>query len=358
MYRNKRVGVNMKSDLSGYIIQENTSVIDAAEAIDATKRQIIFICDGTKLLASCSDGDLRRYILRSGDLSKSVKKVANYEPISVKVGESAKALQMIAENPYIRAVPVLNENDEIVSIIFSEKTSVHRVTRLEVPVVIMAGGKGTRLAPFTDVLPKPLIPIGEMTITEHIMERFLDFGCNEFIMIINHKRELIKAYFSETPYIGSLRFIDEKEFLGTAGGLKLLTGIINETFFMTNCDTIIEADYEDLFNHHKKTGAIITMICALKKVSVPYGTVELDENGDPICLIEKPEYPLLTNTGLYVIEPSFLDEIPQNEHIHITEVIQRIIDKDLPVGVYPVGEAGWLDMGQLEGLSQMERSLS
>ena len=340
-------------ELSDYIIQENTSVIDAAAVIDANRRQIVFICEGTRLLASFSDGDLRRYVLRSGDVSLPVRNAANYHPTALTMSESYGAQRIITHNPYIRGIPIINENEEIISIIFSENARVRKQTQLDIPVVIMAGGKGTRLAPYTNVLPKPLIPVGDMTITEQIMERFLQFGCNDYTMIVNHKKSLIKAYFSEAPCKGSLRFVDEDSFQGTGGGLKLLEGLIDSTFFMTNCDILIDADYEDILKHHQNSSSQITMVCALKKVSVPYGTIELDKGGMPVKLVEKPEYPLLTNTGLYVIEPSFLKSIPVGEYIQITELIQQLIDDGQPVGVYPISESGWLDMGQPNEMAKM-----
>jgi NDP-sugar pyrophosphorylase family protein len=265
--------------------------------------------------------------------------------------------EIITKSPYIRGIPIVDAKGEIKSIAFTDRKSVKKQTRIGIPVVIMAGGKGSRLAPYTEVLPKPLLPVGDKTITEHIISRFIDYGCDDFIMIINHKKELIKAYFSESPSKGNLRFIEETVFQGTGGGLELLKGTIDRTFFMTNCDILIEADYEDLLKHHKNSGALLTMVCALKKVSVPYGTVVLDDDGKPERLIEKPEYPLLTNTGLYVIETSFLDIIPAGAFIHITDLIQQLIDKGENIGVYPISENGWFDMGQPDEMKRMQEGI-
>ena len=343
----------MLDELSSFIIQEETSVFDAVAAIDRNRRQIIFVCDGMRLLGSLSDGDIRRYILRSGDVSKSVRHAANYNAVTLSKEEATNAQSLITKAPYIKAIPILDETGDIVSVYFSESEYVRKDVNLSIPVVIMAGGKGARLKPFTNVLPKPLIPIGDMTITEHIMERFLNFGCTEFSIIINEKKELIKAYFSETQCKGNLDFIDEEVFQGTAGGLKLIHGKLNSTFFLTNCDILVEADYEDILEHHRKTGALITMVCAIKKISVPYGTIELDDDGKPAKFIEKPEYPLLTNTGLYVIEPAFLDIIPSDKPIHMTDLIQSLIDEGKSVGIYPISENQWSDMGQPQELDKM-----
>lgn len=343
-------------ELSNYIVQEHTSVLDAAAAIDKGGRQTVFICDGMRLLAVLSDGDLRRYVLRAGDLRAPVSRVANYKPVSLRAGERSRA-QALMRKLVIRAIPILNERGEIVAIEFFDNFSVRRGAQLNIPVVIMAGGKGTRLAPYTDVLPKPLIPIGDKTITEHIMERFLAYGCDDFTMIVNHKKALVKAYFSEATPTGQLRFVEEQAFQGTGGGLKLLEGLVHDTFFMTNCDILVEADYEDILHHHRERGALITMVCALKKIKVPYGTVEMDGDGRPARLVEKPEYPLLTNTGLYVIEPEFVRRIPPGAIVHITELIQKLMDAGETVAVYPIGEAGWMDMGQIDELDAMRRKM-
>ena len=344
-------------NLSNFIIQESVSIIDAAAAIDGNGKQIIFICEGTILLATFTDGDLRRYVLSSGDVRKSVKYAANYNPIKVTLDDKPKIKRMIQENPYLRAIPVVDKENNIISIEFLDNVRIAKRVQLDIPVVIMAGGKGTRLAPYTDVLPKPLIPVGNKTITELIIDKFLDFGCNDFTMIVNYKKELIKAYFNEVSISGKLRFVDENNFNGTGGGLKLISGVVDRTFLMTNCDILVEADYEDILLHHKRNSAIITMICALKRITVPYGTVELNGNGDLVRLIEKPDYPLLTNTGLYVIEPEFLDFIPSDTFIHITDIIQKLIENNKKVSVYPMGEAGWLDIGQIDELNKVKKIL-
>ena len=222
----------------------------------------------------------------------------------------------------------------------------------------MAGGKGTRLYPYTQILPKPLIPIGEKTITEHIMSRFMKYGCKSFEMIINYKRNLIKSYFLDNEDTYDITFIDEKQFLGTGGGLKLLKGKIDTTFFMTNCDILIEEDFDRILEYHQKNNNIITVVCAKKNMTIPYGMVEVSESGKALALREKPCFSFLTNSGFYVIEPEFLDMIPDNTFIHITDVIQRCIDMKMQVGVYTIPEEKWLDMGQLEEMEKMKKRLN
>ena len=158
-------------------------------------------------------------------------------------------------------------------------TSTH-IKKHALPVVIMAGGLGTRLYPYTKILPKPLIPVGEMPIVEHIIHRFADVGCSAFTMIVNYKKSMIKSYFNDLQKDYTVDYVDEDTPLGTGGGLSLLKGKVTQTFFLTNCDILIDADFGDIYQYHKEKGNVITMVCAVKHFTIPYGVVELGGDGD------------------------------------------------------------------------------
>lgn len=343
-------------NLEDYIVQKNTSIIEAIKKIDMNQRGIVFICDNNILLGTVTDGDIRRYILKYGNFERSILEVANRNPIYTKVGQVID-YQLFMKQQGITALPVLDDNGTLLNVVFLKKFKSFIGKALNIPVVIMAGGKGTRLLPYTNILPKPLIPIGEKTITEHIMEHFENYGCKQFYMIINFKKNFIKAYFEDNEDKREINFIEEKEFLGTGGGLSLLKDKVNQSFFMTNCDIIVDIDYSDLMNYHNKHHNIITMVCAKKKVIIPYGIVKCDTQNKRIKLEEKPEYKFDTNTGLYVIDPAFLEFISANTFVHITEVIQKCIAIGKSVGVYSIDEDLWMDMGQLEELEKMKTKL-
>ena len=228
---------------------------------------------------------------------------------------------------------------------------------MQVPVVMMAGGLGTRLYPYTKILPKPLIPVGEQPIAELIMDRFRDFGCRDFTMIVNYKRGMIKSYFSELEKDYAIHFADEDVFMGTGGGLCLLKDKIRSPFFFTNCDTLLDVDFGDLYEFHKNNGNLITMVCAFKHYTVPYGVVELGQDGNIAAMREKPELDFLTNTGVYVVEPRVVEEMRDGEAIGFPDVIDRYRAAGEKIGVYPIGENSWMDMGQLEELEKMRRKL-
>lgn len=341
-------------ELEQFTIGEDAALLDVMKKIDENAKGIVYVTDSEgRLKGTITDGDVRRYILRNVQTSGVASDImhTNYKFLTKEEAYDAK---LFMTNMQITSVPIVDYDGVLESIIFADGEKFYKRVAMDVPVVVMAGGKGTRLYPYTQILPKPLIPIGEKTITEHIFEHFEKFGCSDFSMIVNYKKDFIKAYFKESGR--DIRYYDETEFRGTAGGLRLLKDSIKQTFFMTNCDILIEDNYYEIMRYHKQHNNIITLVCALKKETIPYGIVETKDNGEIIGLKEKPSFDFLTNTGFYVIEPEFLNEIP-DKFIHITDVIQSCIDKNMRVGVYPVIADSWMDMGQFEEMEKMRQRM-
>lgn len=343
--------------LENYFVGDNCSIIDAMKKINENTKGIVYVCKDDVLCGSITDGDIRRHILNEGSISDSVTTIMNTTPSFCHVSDKDMVQSKMLQQ-HIRSMPILDDQKRIIDIIFINEEITIKRQQLNTPVVIMAGGKGTRLYPYTQILPKPLIPIGEKTITEHIMSRFEEYGCYHFDMIVNYKKNFIKSYFLDNENTVDVDFIEETEFLGTGGGLKLLDGKCKETFFMTNCDILIEEDYANILEYHKERNNVITMVCAEKNMVIPYGTVEVSGEGQAIALREKPRLSFVTNTGFYVIEPDFLRMIPENTFIHITDVIQKCIDIGENVGVYKISEEKWLDMGQMEEMERMRQKLN
>lgn len=343
-------------NLKDFIVREEDTVLQVMQVIDGNGKRIAFVCKDEALIAVVSDGDIRRYIIKKGSLEAPIKKIANYHPLYV-TNESTIDYYAYMRGHYITALPVVNSKKKIITIHFLYDNALVKNDNLKVPVVIMAGGKGTRLYPYTQILPKPLIPIGDMTITEIIMDHFEAYGCKHFDMIVNYKKNFIKSFFLDNEREWDIDFIEEAEFYGTGGGLKLLSGRYRDSFFVTNCDIVIEEDYSDILKHHKQEKNIITIVAAMKETTLPYGTIEVGEDGQVVKIKEKPSFSFLTNTGLYVLEPRFLDLIPEHTFIHITDIIEECIKKGEKVGIYPISEHAWMDMGQMEELEKMRERL-
>lgn len=339
-------------------INKNVNIRDALKKLDDTAKKILFVTEDNKLIGSITDGDIRRGILKSGDLSLSICNIMNSEPISINNNQRKDALAIMLEKQ-IEAIPIVDDDRVIIDVEFlynkSEKTRNDKITT---PVVIMAGGKGTRLYPYTKILPKPLIPIGDISIVERIINRFIDVGCNVFYLTINYKKNMIKAYFDELEKSYELKYIEESKFLGTGGSLSLIRQNINETFFLSNCDILIEADYTDILKYHRQHKNLITIVTSLKQYRIPYGVIKLNEDGGVINSIEKPEYNYLVNTGFYVLEPQVLSDVPKNEFFHITDLIDKYISEGKKVGTYPITENAWLDMGEIKEMERMIERLN
>jgi NDP-sugar pyrophosphorylase family protein len=248
-------------------------------------------------------------------------------------------------------MPVLDEQGNLADVYFWEDlftSSEKRVdARLNVPVVIMAGGKGTRLKPLTNILPKPLIPIGEKTIMEVIIDKFCQYGICQFYISVNYKHELIKFYFDQIEKKDyKIDYVQEKDFLGTAGSLFLLKNKITTTFFVSNCDILIDENYSEIYNYHVSNNNAITLVASLKHFKIPYGTLESGKNGELVSLQEKPEITYMINTGMYVLNPEVLDQIPEGQFYHITDLITDLKKQGKKIGVFPVSEKSWFDMGE------------
>lgn len=350
------LGELSKMMLSNYVVDGQISLMEAMHVIDKNAKGIVYVAENLFLRGVITDGDIRRFLIKGGKLNECVSNIANRNPYSVLMGHEEEVPALMKQH-CISSVPVLDDSGRIVRIYFSDDKIEQKKEKLNIPVVIMAGGKGTRLYPYTEILPKPLMPIGDQTITEHIMDSFEEYGCSEFTMIVNYKKHFIKSYFDDNENDRGVSFIEEEAFLGTGGGLSLLKDKLDKTFFLTNCDILVQEDYASILKYHRDHQNMVTMVCAEKNMVIPYGTVEMSEMGEVTAIKEKPELSFHTNTGLYVLEPEFIDMIPDQTFIHITDLIQQCIRKGCRIGAYIIGEDRWLDMGQLEELEKMKQKM-
>lgn len=343
-------------DISSLLIDEEITMLEAMEQLDEVAKKVLFVTGNGRLVASITDGDIRRWILKKGSLDAKVKNIANYSPVYIERRQKNRSRQIMRKYS-IDALPVVNESKEVVSVVFWNDGEYERKNGLNVPVVIMAGGFGTRLYPYTKILPKPLIPIGEIPIVEHIINRFYSHGSEKFHLVVNHKKNMIKSYFNDLDKEYDIEYVDEEIPLGTGGGLSLLKGKIHDTFILTNCDIIVEEDFDKIYKYHKDEKNLITMVCSLKKVKIPYGVIEINDNGEISDMKEKPTMSFFTNTGVYIVEPSVVNELKDGLKIGFPDIIEGYKSRGMKVGVYPISEKSWMDMGQLDGMEEMRRRL-
>ncbi len=344
-----------KQQLQNFTGDENLTLAEAMQKIDRNASGILFIIDCNKKLTACiTDGDIRRFLLSGGKMDAPVMRAANRNP---KFAYSEEDAQSLYHKKNWIVIPVLDIERHIIGLYSGEATTDKIRSSLNVPVVINAGGRGTRLDPFTRVLPKPLIPVGDLPIIEHIMQEFQSYNCEKFHIIVNYKKELMKAYFAESENKYDICWYDEFKPLGTGGGLSLLRGCLHETFFFTNCDNLLQANYERMMQFHKENSNVITMVCAYKNFSIPYGVIEMGVNGKIESMKEKPLVSFLTNTGIYIVEPEVLGDIEDDVAVGFPDIVEKQREKGRNVAVFPVSESEWMDMGQLNELEKMRKRL-
>lgn len=341
----------LNTEVEKLLITEFSDLTEALKQMDKVAKKLLIVTDYNKKYKSVvSVGDIQRHLIENQNFSanissvlRSIVRVANTTQSLVEIKKEMMQFRM-------EFMPVV-DNGELVGVYFWEDIfgEIERKKRtcLNLPVVIMAGGKGTRLQPLTNVIPKPLIPIGEKTILEEIMDRFVDVGCHEFYISVNYKAATIKHYLSELNNGAyDVSYFQEDKPLGTAGSMYLLKDKLNSTFFVSNCDIIIDQDLEDIYEYHKNNMNDITIVSALKHHTIPYGTIETGKNGVLKKLSEKPQVTYQINTGVYILEPHVLKNIPEDEFYHITHLIENIKENNGKVGVFPISEGAWQDIGE------------
>ena len=343
------------NDIKKLIGRDSLTVAEVMQKIDMNACGILFLVRDNGTLVGCiTDGDIRRYLLAGGRMTGAAVDAANTLPMTAKSEEEAKKIYY-RENFII--VPIVDNKGTVKAFYNGEGRQVKEKASLNIPVVINAGGKGTRLDPFTRVLPKPLVPVGDIPIIEHIMKEYQSYSCNDFHIIVNYKRELMKAYFADNENHYNITWYDEEKPLGTGGGLTFLRGKLKDTFFFANCDALLTTNYENMVKFHKENGNIITMICAYKNLNIPYGVVEMGINGRIENIKEKPSISFLTNTGIYIVEPEVIDDMEDGVPVGFPDVVERQRKKGEKVAVFPVSENDWMDMGQLPELEKMRIKL-
>ncbi|WP_306534106.1 nucleotidyltransferase family protein [Geobacter sp.] len=310
----------------------------------------VIVDDDDLVIGILTDGDFRRAVLKGLDLNESVLRITNREFQFVRPGFSDSDALHLLQSGKFAFLPVL-DNNRLIGILSEHDLqypdlSTPTKKKVDSHVVIMAGGKGTRLEPFTKILPKPLIPIGDKTMLEVIMDEYAKYGINDFHISVCHKAKMIKAYFEYIENGYNIHYINEENPLGTCGALKLIEGKFDTPFFVSNCDIIIKSDYSKIFDYHQSENFMFTIVTSMQQMIVPYGVCELNASGGLSRINEKPKFDYLINTGMYVLNPEVLQFIPEGIYFDITDLIKKLLDMNLKIGVYPVPEQSYVDVGQ------------
>ena len=338
-----------------FITKKNITIIEALKKISKNGQRHLLIVDKKKVIGILSEGDIRREILNKKSLNKNISKSFKKKFLFFKSKEfNLKEAKKIMLKKKIYFAPILNESKNLVDIVTTENlfgsndSNSFKNENLEnTPVIIMAGGKGTRMRPFTKVLPKLLLPaIKDKSVIEVIIEKFLKYKKKNFILTVNYKSKIIKDFFNNIKKNYRINFYEEKSPLGTVGALAKLKNQILGDFFLINSDTIIDVNLKNLYSFHKKEKNDITIVAASKDYNVPYGTCRTDSDGNLKSIVEKPQFNLLVNTGLYLINSNVIKFIPENKKIDMDKLIALLIRNKKRIKIFSIPDKNWQDVGK------------
>jgi dTDP-glucose pyrophosphorylase len=331
-------------------IEEDRAFLEGIQQISEQEVHILLVVDADgHMIGTVTDGDIRNAINSGMPFTTPLSKICNRN-FKFLARRDDEAALVFYEEYGIKRVPIMGDDGRVTDIMFIEDALANADLKTEgKKVVVMAGGKGTRLDPITRVVPKPLLPIGDSPIIQLIMDSFSNQGYKDFLVSVNYKKDYIKSYFNERsalPY--NISYVEENFFMGTAGSLSLMRGDLNETFFLTNCDILVEMSYRSAYREHVREKNAITVVGVLKHLNVPYGVISMEDGGFA-CIDEKPDYHFIVNAGVYIIEPECLDLIDlagaEGGMFHMTDLIKKTSDAGMKIGVFPAHRK-WVDIGQ------------
>ncbi|MFC4322491.1 nucleotidyltransferase family protein [Litchfieldia salsa] len=326
------------------LVPASTSIFNTMDIIDKSTLQFAVVINEKKqLLGTVTDGDIRRGILKGLNLDTSISEVMNTSPLYEIEGKRHSYYRKVLRTKKIKQLPVVNTERQIIDIIFIEDKGEYKKSN---PVVLMAGGLGTRLQPLTNETPKPMLKLGGKPILETIIDGFKDAGFYNFIITVNYKKEVIKEYFGDGSSMGiNITYVEESKRLGTAGALSLLEKKPELPFFVMNGDLLTKINYEQLLNFHKEMDSFGTMCVREFEYQIPYGVIET-ENHKLLSIEEKPTHRTFVNAGIYVLNHEVLKYVPSDTFFDMPDLFKTLLSNNHETSAFPVREY-WMDIGRM-----------
>ena len=337
--------MNLKAvvDLEDVVVNPATTMLQAMEVLHKTGLEVVLVCDAHRvLLAVVTDGDLRAAILEGKHLDAPLSEVGNprFTSVGVEISRHA-AIQMMVERGF-KCLPVIDKKRRLVDL--HTLGNAIRVTRCANWAVIMAGGKGERLGDLTQGIPKPMLPVGDRPILEHIVNLLVSHGISRIFLSVNYLGQMICDHFEDgRRFACQIEYLHETQPLGTGGPLGLLPERPRDPLLVMNGDLLTNINITRLLQFHRAGNSVATMVVRDHVVQVPFGVAEVEE-GQLTKLIEKPSLKYKINTGIYVLEPELLARIPKDRAYPITELFAGCIAEQRAIGAFPLQEE-WHDIG-------------
>lgn len=338
----------MKKNLSSFVVSETITISKAHKKMLRNKKGIILVCDNiSKIIGLVTDGDFKRAFWSNIDQQNPISSIGRKKKFFFI--NSKKNLDKITSLPSnINHIPII-KNGRLIDIVFDINERKRKIIKINsFSLVVLAGGYGKRLKPITNTIPKALVKIKNKTIFELIINKFKKYKLDKIYLALFHKKEMIKSFVKKKGY-KRIKYIEEKKRTGTAGPLANINFKKERgPLIVSNCDTIINYDYNEILKFHIKNSNLITIVGFLHEQNINYGICEVTNKGELKSLIEKPKIKLLANCGLYIISPSIIRYIKKNTFLDMDILIKKIIKKGYKIGVYPIPEENCIDIGTLE----------
>ena len=334
----------MSNNLDKYTITENATIREALRKINdiSSEAQMLFVVDANKkVIATLSDGDIRRGLIAGHELFESVESIM-FREFQFIVENDLKVNHMPElRKKGIQAVPILSKEGYLLRILNLNKQR----SLLPIDALIMAGGKGERLRPLTEKTPKPLLSVGDKAIIDHNVDRLIQYGVEHISVTTNYLAEQLEEHYKE-PHEGVLvECVREPKFLGTMGAVRLVKEFHNDVVLVMNSDLFTDIDFEDMYLHFLDNNADMSIAAVPYTVSIPYGICDLDGR-DVKGIVEKPTYNYYANAGIYMLRREVINMIPENEFYNATDLIDALVKNGNKVIRYPL-KGTWIDIGTL-----------
>jgi len=335
-----------------YFIDHNSPTREAIKQISKLGgRPLVVVKNKNILKGILSSADLRKAVMNKSILNKNITKIFNKKPKYIFEDKlRANFTSIYYKIKKFTILPVVDKKThKVVKILNYERLNnlkLKNLKKINCSVVIMAGGKGSRLKPYTEVLPKPLLPIDGKPAIRHILEKFNYHSPTKIFITVNYKSEILRSYFQEIKAAFKVKIINEKTPLGTVGGLYHLKNRIKNYFFLTNCDVIINTNYYDILNFHLKNKNDITLVVTKKSFYIPYGVCNTEKR--KLQFTEKPKFNFKINVGLYLLNKNILDLLKKKQHMDFNILLEKSLKENKKVGYYEIKDRDWIDVGQMD----------
>lgn len=352
----------MNKKLSTICVSPPTSLKQVLETIQSTVYKICLVTDeASKILGTITDGDCRRALLKGASLDTKAEEIMHRDCVVVDSSFSMEQINFLMRTTQLKQIPVVDAKNTVVDIVceasVTQGTGENQPRKLPNAALILAGGKGTRLRPLTENIPKPMLPVGGRPMLERLIQQLVFHGITDLYISINYLGHIIENYFADGSAYGcKITYIREEKELGTAGPLRLMSDQINKPFLVVNGDLVTTVDFGAFLDFHAAHEFDLTVGVSHYKVQVPFGVIETNEQGQVTDIVEKPVQDFTINTGLYIVDPALISYIPPRELVPMTDFIETVIERGRSVGAFPIHES-WADVGLPEQYQNVNASL-